>query len=181
MTDAFRRLVGGGTTPAAFRHAERDLAKKLGLGHELLTAARAEHLRRGRDWEMVGGLVQYSDAGQERILAALKIQPPAATPTPPAPADSAANTAPKAQKITPAAAPWVAPARGDVRELVCVRVPLNRRVVECRSAAPGGPDVAWVRVKDNHNFRAGLRLPARYLEGDRWELVGRCPRWPGKF
>lgn len=38
-----------------------------------------------------------------------------------------------------------------------------------------------VRVKNKENFRGGMKLQATLISADYYELVGHCPRYPGKF
>jgi hypothetical protein len=69
-------------------------------------------------------------------------------------------------------------------DLICTATPRNRRIVAAvRKNAPAGAaaEVVWVRVRDSSNFRAGMALRARAIGGNLHELVGRCPRYPGKF
>jgi hypothetical protein len=40
--------------------------------------------------------------------------------------------------------------------------------------------VTTIRVRDNKNFRLGMSIKYR-KEGEHLVLVGRCPRWPGRY
>lgn len=170
-------------TGSVYLHVERDLAEKFGLSHDVVKDARAAHLQRGADWDLIKGLVTYSEAGRAKILRALGVQDePVAATTLPA-SDPAATATDSAANIEPAATPGEKnaenqPAHGEVRELAFVKRVSNRRTVLARTA--GGAS-AWVRVSDSSNFRPGMVLPARYLERDQWELARKAPRYPGKW
>ena len=61
-----------------------------------------------------------------------------------------------------------------IREFTVTKIPLNRRLVICGDT--------YVMVTDNKNFMKGMKLNARPpREGRSWVLVGRCPRWRGKY
>jgi len=38
-----------------------------------------------------------------------------------------------------------------------------------------------LRVRDNGKYRPGMEVPARQVQGDLYEVVGRGPRWVGKW
>lgn len=175
--------IFNGKPEVAYTHVERALADETGLTHETVKDARGAHLQRGPDWELVKGLVTYSDAGRAKIYGALGVPVPvgpAATgpesDPAPLPADSPPNTDPAAaadEKI--AESP---PVHGELRDLAFVRRVSNRRTLLARTA---GGVAAWVRVSDSTNFRPGMTLPCRFLERDQWELARKAPRHPGKW
>jgi hypothetical protein len=172
------RLLEGKPSTEVFPHAERELAAALGIAHDVLKEVRVQRLARATDWELVAGIVRYSAAGRAKALAALKIaEVPPAPPEAVTPAPGEKNASARPAAGADSAANDGPPARGAVRELVCLGTVRNRRVIRARD----GAREVWVRVKDSKNFRPKLRLPARHLGDDRWELVGRCPRYPGKF
>lgn len=196
LADDLKKIVG---IKPRYPHIERDLAHTYGLAPEALRDARTAHLQRGAHWDLIKGLVCYNDRGRAAIEEALKItaeKNPAETaaepPTPPpAPADSAPNAwsglpgskgdtilggcrSGKSEKI---ATPVPPPAAGEVRTLVAVAKVRNKRILKARDQ----DRVAWVRVRDSKNFRAGMELQAKFISGEQWELIGRCPRWNGKF
>lgn len=173
-------------TSSQFVHAEAELVAQLGVPAEKIRAVRLAQLgARGGAWELVGGLVRLTNDGRARLLSALSVPaaPDSATNTPQAPAapiEAEKNRADYeafwqgAVPPTPAGALAI----GAERELTCVKTVRNRRMIEARTEDGA---VAWVRVKDNHNFRPGMKLPARFLGNGQWELARRCPRHPGKW
>lgn len=185
LIDQLKKLAG--QKPAVFVHAERELAAQFGLAHESVKAARVEHLKRGLDWDLVKGLVCYGDAGVAKVKVALKIAFDPVPSAPPAP-DSAPNDGPpdefpgtlstfaKDPPPTPAKN-YAPPEAGERRALMCVGTVRNKRIVKARD----GDQEAWIRVRDSKNFRAGMTILATYVAGEQWDLVGRLPRWPGKF
>lgn len=42
-------------------------------------------------------------------------------------------------------------------------------------------DLVRVRVRDNQNFQIGMSLQAKQIQADLYELVGRCPRFKGRW
>lgn len=204
LTDSLKNFLGG---KAAFTIAERDLAAQLGLAADVLKSTRMAHLQRGTDWQLEKNLVCYSADGRARLLALLNIADVPAAPAPVA-VDSAPNApqptavrglvvdvsdlkivTAEVAEMAPADAAWwqqalaaapknyVPPRPGEERVLVCVRTVRNPRVVLARD----GDKEAWVRVRDSKNFRPDMEIRATCIEGEMWELVGRCPRWPGKW
>jgi hypothetical protein len=190
LTDDLKKLVG---IPPRFPHAERDLAAAYGLASDRLKEVRTgQHLKRGEHWDLVKGLVCYNAAGKAALETALNIasekntpeSAPGAGETPPSPVtppeqplsppDSAPNDPPPEP---PPAKNFVAPLPGEERTLVCIATVRNRHQLKARDE----DRLAWVRVRDSKNFRPGMKFQARFLQGEQWELVGRCPRWGGKF
>jgi hypothetical protein len=198
LVQDLKKLVGG---KPRYPHVERDLAQAYGIAADAIKDVRSSQLHRGEHWDLVRGLVCYNEAGKGALEIALKITPeknsidpvtgmtrnpdgtlsgvpdavdPVPTFAPPKP-DSAPNTPPPA-----AAEPskkFAAPIAGEIRTLVAVAKVRNKRILKARDA----DRVAWVRVKDSKNFRPGMELQAAFVSGEQWELVGRCPRWNGKF
>lgn len=181
LLDDLKKLAG---VKPRFPHAERELAKTYGLAPDRLKEVRNGQLQRAAHWDLVKGLVCYNDAGRVALELALGIATPEKNPaepppTPPPAAEPApaATPPPDSAPNNPPAKNFVAPAAGEVRTLVAVAKVRNRRILKARDQ----DRVAWVRVKDSKNFRPGMELQARYLAGEQWELVGRCPRFNGKM
>jgi hypothetical protein len=62
-------------------------------------------------------------------------------------------------------------------DLIVKRLFPNRRLLE----AYNGDQVVRVRVRDNANFRPKMPLKAKHAGGEFYELLGRCPRFPGRY
>ena len=45
----------------------------------------------------------------------------------------------------------------------------------------GRANLQRVRVRSNKNFRAGMKMPCVFLEGNLWRLTRRLPRSPGRW
>jgi len=60
-------------------------------------------------------------------------------------------------------------------ELEITKIPLNRNIVYCGDIR--------VRLRNSKNFKVGMKLKARPPIGDEtsWVLIGRCPRWKGRY
>lgn len=61
------------------------------------------------------------------------------------------------------------------QELVITQIPRNPRLVVCNEI--------YVRVRSNENFLRGMKVKARPPLEDNgvWVMIGRCPRWRGKY
>ena len=64
----------------------------------------------------------------------------------------------------------------DPYGLKIINIPRNPKLVICE-------DNIYVRVRDNKNFLKGMMVQARPpATGERvWVMIGRCPRWRGKW
>jgi hypothetical protein len=65
--------------------------------------------------------------------------------------------------------------------LLVHKLPPNRRIVLAKKEEADDEQVMRVRVRDNGHFVPGMRLRCRHLDGDLYELVGRCPRFKGRY
>jgi len=153
-----------------YPHAEREFAAELGVAQSVLKDVRDGSLSRGVDWQLVKNEICYSDEGQKKLSAALEV--PDSAPNGPA-GVSAPTPAPAAVQ----AKGYRAPKAGEIRILKVVRTVRNRHCV----AAVDGEVPAWVRVKDSRKFSGGMELKAKFLEGDRWIIEGRGPRFRGRY
>lgn len=63
----------------------------------------------------------------------------------------------------------------EEKEFTITHIPFNRRMVIS--------DGVKIRVSDNKNFLAGMKVRARppVSEGEIWVMLGRCPRWRGRY
>lgn len=55
---------------------------------------------------------------------------------------------------------------------------LNPRLI---IATANNGDLVRVRVRDSQNFQKGMSLTAKQIQADLYELVGRCPRFKGRW
>lgn len=65
---------------------------------------------------------------------------------------------------------------GDVQELTVTHIPvINRQIIFCGDIR--------VRLRNNKNFLKGMKLKARPPVGSEtsWVLIGRCPRYRGRY
>lgn len=63
----------------------------------------------------------------------------------------------------------------EPQEMVVTKIPLNPNLLICGEI--------YVRVRSNKNFLTGMKVTARApaTGGRVWVLLGRCPRWRGKW
>ncbi len=135
--------------------AEIGLAKKLGVSRQMLAEKRAQFTE-GDHWQTCGKSIQWTQDAAEALAAGLGLKL-----SPPPRLDSPVNEAsPLIESVSVTRFRFVNPrvlyARRENREEVAVFVPSNK------------------------NFRAGMTLKAQKTDTG-WHLVGRCPRFPGKW
>ena len=67
------------------------------------------------------------------------------------------------------------PPPDEPREMVITKLPLNPRMVICGDIR--------VKVRENKNFLIGMKVNARpSIDNNQvWVMVGRCPRWRGRY
>ena len=155
--------------------AERTLAADLGLSRETLLAWRTTELQEGRHWVRVGRDVRYLGEGVEAVRGLLQRDlaksAETALPQPQAPDPTADTPSPAIELPAPALDP-----RSDL--LTVVSLPRNPRLVLARTLAGA---LVRVRVRSSEHFVPGMQLRAQQEAGDVWCLIGRCPRWKGRW
>jgi hypothetical protein len=74
-------------------------------------------------------------------------------------------------------------AEREVREFVVAKRALNSRIVFAAENLEDEDASRWVRirVRDNANFVRGMRVRARFEQEGLFVLVGRCPRFRGRW
>lgn len=145
-----------------FPWLEADLAKNFGVALTRLAKTRRLNLQQGADWARFGNHVRYTTY-------------------------AARKTAFDVLGFTEEGVPWLA--LKPVEPLVCVF-----KVYSVRAPNPfillaatgekgpsGAPVVVRVRVKNKINFRPGMEVRCKHVASDLYELVGHCPRTPGKY
>ncbi len=135
-----------------FRYQEKHLTKIIGVNRRELTKIR-KSLVQGGHWILNSGAVSYSQSGVKRLLSALELP---------------------YEKLPPFLIP---PQPGEAREMIVTRVYRNRKLI----GAELDGQLQRIRVQSNKNFRRGMKIPTRHINGDIWELARRCPRWPGRW
>jgi len=67
------------------------------------------------------------------------------------------------------------PPPDEPKEMVITKLPLNPRMVICGDIR--------VKVRENKNFLIGMKVNARPSMDNKqvWVMVGRCPRWRGRY
>jgi hypothetical protein len=154
----------GSAATALFPFYEADLPARLGVPLEKIAAER-RGLVQGVDWYRINRTFRWSEAGVEKLAAALGSTAVAAD----------VKTAPGAPLPEKTAAPGQpAPAKLKV---VNVNIP-NKRLILCRDAA-GQSVTVFINPAWRARFRHGMEIEATRGTGGRWHT--RCPRFVGKF
>lgn len=150
-----------------YPHTETELRERLGCPRSALRELRKNAaFPQGQFWEVVGHEVRWSVLGAAKALETL-----------------GGVTGADASKNAPSEAPAHA-AGPSLERLAVVRANFpNPRVVLARRE--NGAEV-YVRVPDNRNFvprmRDGSPMTFQAQESaGQWVLVGRAPRWPGRW
>jgi hypothetical protein len=146
---------------------ESKLSHVLGPSRNELRRLRGIHLQEGLDWLVDKRRVVWTLSGVEKIRAVLTLPP---------------------EKTAPAPASALTPALPEPVTLLVwnPRVTNNRIVM---AYAPGTDpqdknNLLRVRVRSSENFMRfvngePMKLKARHIQADLYELVGRCPRRKG--
>jgi len=171
---------------------ESHLTGRWGVARETLRETRQRVLEEGRDWRTVANRVVLTGEGVRKLQAALGIpvedaeNGQKAAPTAPASAGAAETGKGREKALGGDLLVGDGPFTGAVSEknaaaarLRVMRLVRNPRVVLARRL--DGGEVLRLRVRDNGKYRPGMEVPARQVQGDLYEVVGRGPRWVGKW
>ena len=159
---------------------EKETAEVLGIARTSLRALRKAELAEGPDWfRGEKDVVIYRQTGIEKIAAALKRD---AGGQKTGEADGPLDTWIGPEKNDGGAAAFVGVAADQVPVLSLVvtrhRMGVNSKLIEAR-AEDGA--LLRVRVHDNENYRPGMKMRARLERPGLAVIVGRGPRFPGRW
>ena len=175
---------------------ERDLAKQLGLKREILSKIRDRELIENRHYvrtdtgillkgdgldvmlQALGHEVRNAVLSTKKNAAAALLDENAAAAVPePAAAAEASSLGPQTE-VRPHLPKKFE--RLDEAELVVDRCFIRNPNLVMGKVA-GRVSLQRVRVRSNKNFRAGMKMPCVFLEGNLWRLTRRLPRSPGRW
>ena len=139
--------------PTDFPWVENELPAVLGVPLSLLARYRTQGLLEGIHFVRHRRRVCLSNQALALLRHALKLETPKNPPPPPPP---------------------------TVRLKTTPHKTLNPHIIMA-CLLDDEKAVMRVRVKSKENFRAWMVIEARHLGADLYELVGNCPRFPGKF
>ena len=133
--------------------SEVELSLELGLERKIIRGIRQERLN-ADDWTKRGNHIVYTETGEHALRNAIQVMLSSEELSEPLPVL-------------------------DDQEVKITHIPLNPRIVIGQLL----DEVIKVKVRDNRNFIRGMRLSARPpAEGSTtWVMIGRCPRWRGKY
>jgi hypothetical protein len=174
-------------------YPETLVARVLGLPKKSVAAARHRAgLERPGDWVLENSCVAFTPAGVSRICAALGLAGVSVGRIMAARAQGGAPDADEGQESGPeetegsagtesgAVRDEVAAAQATAAAPVTIevdRLSPNTRILHGKLA--GAP--VTVVVRDNRNFRRGMMLKADPVNERVFRMLGRCPRWPGRW
>lgn len=139
---------------------ESALALELGLTKEAMRDLRKKHLAAG-EFALGRRGMCFTHAAANRLRAALGVSEKKAPAEKETPAPSVVST--------------------TVVTLYIKAKPMNKRIVlACADEALMG-EVVRVRVRSSENFIKGMEIHALHDTGTLYSLVGRCPRFRGRF
>jgi len=142
--------------PLTFVIAEKDLPGLLGCPPDQPAEVRYL-LEEGRDWQKVGRSIRWTLAAAREYATSLGMDWRLVAGL----GDGAA---------TPAA-PVVTVLKTTARKT------LNPHIL----LATDGAQLFRVRVRKKDNFRPGMEVRCTHVGADLYELIGNCPRFPGKY
>lgn len=139
---------------------ESKLAKSLGISRPEFKKLRKSLLEFEADWQMHGNQVVITEAGIVKLASHFE------------------GGAVFAE--VPEAKVDYHPPTGEV-ELIVRQVYPNPRLLLCVFPVEQSKEQVRVRVPRNDNFRPKMMIKASKLSDGFYELVGRCPRYPGRW
>ncbi len=146
----------GKTAPDGFPWFEATVAERLGCSRNSLRAYRLHHFTDDKDFTKHNREIYWSVEAVRAVAEALGMELGDVS--------------------------WLSeekPAPPPVHELkVYPRKTLNPHIIMATHVTLG---IVRVRVKAKVNFRAGMAVRCTHVGGDLFELVGNCPRFPGKY
>lgn len=180
-----KKKAAHGNEASGFPFRQSRLVNRLGVSIDVIREAR-EGLVEGVDWMHRGQVVLFSQVGVDRLAARLKVN--AGT----RPDVESGDVSPQSKRGPIALLPERASSLESVVAMRVVAIPRNPHLVVCVPADGAGMPVkplaggaaprANVKVQSNVNFVPGMLLKARPAEVvGMFNLVGRCPRFRGKF
>jgi hypothetical protein len=147
---------------------EAKIAERLGITRDQIRFVREQALKEKKHWRLSGRDVVYTDDGVKKFLRYLAVDLSAA--------DLNSCLVPVREKQK-GAAPKNAPATGTI-ELTVKRCFANPKLLLATDSA--GNEVR-VRVPRNRNFKVKMKLHAQRVNESLYKMVGRCPRYRGRY
>jgi hypothetical protein len=158
-TDSLSQNLGQRADGEAFPVSEVGLAKTLGVDRSVLKSIR-KNLKKGVDWETVGKQVLWSQASALALAERLTATQGGETE----------KNALLAQLVNGEVAAFAT--------LKVVKLLVNPHMV---LAAQKNGEVVNVNVVHSRNFKRGMEFRAEQGADGHWRLVGRTPRYPGRW
>jgi hypothetical protein len=146
---------------------EASLVGKLNISRNDLLAIRTRLLQEGVHFAKIGRRVMLSEQGFGLVAKSLEMTA--------AEADKAVGYPDQENQKKPAQS-----ANGCITPMlfkVTARKTANPHIV----LASNGEVIVRVRVKNKENFRPGMVVRCEHVHADLYNLVGNCPRFPGKY
>jgi hypothetical protein len=181
---------------------EEQLAQNLGVNRRTIKRARQTNLKEGRDWNLVAGVIQLSKDGVNRLAESLGVEKIFEN-TPPVQADLGkrkqetgtedgtgkieisgkkprGKNAPECPRIDAGSDLTKALIRYEptILELTVFKFYTNRHLIGCMDSEN---NLLLVKVAKADNFKKGMKIPAKQIGTNLYELVGRCPRTKGRW
>lgn len=154
-------------------YLEQKVADRLGISRRDLKSVRDEILEKETGWRIHKRDVALTLSGLESVLSHLRLSDrgldftECAVPVNSEKKDGAEDIATKEH-----------PHVNGLTELTVLRTYPNPRLLQALTDDGG---LVTVGVKTNLNFRPKMKLKARLIKAGRYELEGRCPRFPGRY
>lgn len=154
---------------------EEELANRVGADRSLMRAWR-KSLDEGRDWRTENRRIMFTPEGAKKIVerAARELAQDAPQATGGGLGMAGGEDGPPLQALLDQPRP-------ERAQMVVISKPMNTKIVLCKKIVAAGPVLERVRVQASANFLPGMKLTALHEQGTVWTLVGRCPRWRGRW
>jgi hypothetical protein len=131
--------------------SEKELALELGIDRKMLAGWRKDGIISTSSSIKVGNQITYHEEGEHEVR----------------------NIVQRELMVQELSAPL--PQAADPVEMEITSIPRNPKMVLCGDLR--------VKVRENKNFLLGMKVKARPSTDNKqvWVMVGRCPRWRGRY
>ena len=131
--------------------SEKELAAELGIDRKMLAGWRKDGIVATSSWVKVSNQISYHEEGEHEVR----------------------NIVQRELMVKELSSPLPSPSNPVEMEITAI--PRNPRMVLCGDNR--------IKVRDNKNFLTGMKVKARPSTDNKqvWVMVGRCPRWRGRY
>ncbi|MEO0797362.1 MAG: hypothetical protein AAFX93_19595 [Verrucomicrobiota bacterium] len=169
--------------------SEQDFAERTGITRDTLRELRKELLEEGTHWQKSHRVIMLTPAGQAVLATVLIDEVPVESPAEKTPADSLCESTASVVPVDPVKAVDGEPSSVDGEKKPPLTLSLrvarvfdkNPKWLTAEIVDQPEHDPVRVRVRSNENFVRGMTFKAQLQNNGTWSMLGRCPRYRGKW